>query len=88
MVQKHKEKEPKYLPTIMKEYDAVFSLTLSDGFANISFNEKGEIFIKFLNNDGYVSEDSEQKLVDVQRVAHFMDEMRNLRLKDYSQPNA
>lgn len=88
MLQKSKEKEPKRLPEIMKEYDAVFSLNTSDGFANISFNEKGEVFVKFLNSDGYVSEDSEQRLGDIQKVAKFMEEMRNLRLQDYSHPNA
>jgi hypothetical protein len=72
----------------MKEYDAVFSLTTSDGFANISFNEKGEIFVKFLDDEGYASEDSEQRLADVQKVARFMEEMRNMHLQDFSQPHA
>jgi hypothetical protein len=88
MVQKQAKKEAKLLPAVMKEYDAVFSLSLSEGFANISFDEKGNIFVKFLNDEGYATEDAEQNLADVQKVARFMEEMKTLRLQDYSRPNA
>ena len=82
MVKQVKE-EKKYLPLVMKQYDAVFSISLSDGFANISFNESGDGVVTFLNDEGYTAEDAEHKLEDVKKVAGFMEEMKNLRLQDF-----
>lgn len=83
MITKTKEQPKKTLGEVMKQYRVVFSLSLSDGWANISFDDKGEAKVQFLNEDGYAAEDSEQSLADVQRVAGFMNEMRELHLKDY-----
>jgi hypothetical protein len=83
MITKTKEQPKKTLAEVMKQYRVVFSISLSDGWANISFNDKGETTVQFLNEDGYAGEDSEQSLADVQKVAEFMGEMRELHLKDY-----
>jgi hypothetical protein len=40
----------------MRENGLVFSLTLSEGFANISFDYRGDAKGQFLNDEGYASE--------------------------------
>jgi hypothetical protein len=85
MVKNEKDKK-KYLPTVMKENGAVFSLTLSDGFANISFDDKGDASVEFLNEEGYNGSDISFRMTDIQKVARFMEEMRDLRLQDFVAP--
>ncbi len=67
----------------MKEYKAVFSISLSEGFANIDFNDKGDMTVAFLNDEGYSEEDKEYAMVDIQKVAHFIDEMKKLKLEQF-----
>jgi hypothetical protein len=83
MIKKTEEKEKKNMAQVMKENDAVFSLSLSDGFANIEFDEKGESIVQFLDEEGRPNDEGYQKLQDVEKVARFMCELRELRLKDY-----
>jgi hypothetical protein len=83
MITKTKEQSKKTLPEVMKQYRVVFSLSLSGGWANISFDDKGDAKVQFLNEEGYAAEDTEQSLADIQKVAEFMGEMRGLHLKDY-----
>ena len=79
----HKKQEEKNLPGVMKEYSAVFSVSLSDGFANISFDDKGEMVVQILDDEGVSREDAEHSIRDIQKIAHFVDEMKPLRLEEY-----
>ena len=49
MVEKTTKKET--FPEIFKRNNAVISMDIKDGFANISF-DNGEITVKFLNDEG------------------------------------
>ena len=72
------------LPEVMAKYDAYFSISLNDGFAHIKF-EDGKMYVEWLNDEGYVEEEQNRtELVDIERVATFMREMKDLRLEDYS----
>ena len=42
----------------MRTNDAVFAIPRSDGFANISFGDKGNATVQFPNAEGYASADS------------------------------
>ena len=78
-----KEPEKKSLPEVMGSYKAVFSIPLSEGWANIGFNEKSEMTVELLNEDGYGNGGGEYKLADLDKVTNFMREMKELRLGEY-----
>lgn len=73
------------LPEVMKKFNAFFSIELSSGFAHIKIEEGGEMYVEWLNEDGYMKEeDNHTPFKDIERVANFMREMKELRLSDYS----
>lgn len=73
------------LPEVMKKYGAYFSLELSDGFAHIKIEEDGKMYVEWLNDEGYMREDENYtSLEDIERVANFMREMKDLKLESYS----
>lgn len=70
---------------VMKEYNAVFSVALSDGFANISFNDKNEMVVEFLGDEGSPYTDGmELPLQDIDKVSKFMGELKVLRLEEFA----
>lgn len=72
------------LPEVMKKYGSYFSIELSDGFAHIKF-EDGEMYVEWLNDEGYMREEENRTpFKDIERVANFMREMKELKLQDYS----
>ncbi len=72
------------LPQVMEKYGGVFSVSLSNGFAHLSF-ENGEMVCTWLNEEGYVEEDGHKApFKDIERVADFMREMKELRLNEYT----
>lgn len=79
-----KETKKKTICEVMKDNSAVFSLTLSQGYANIDFNDK-EMFVQFLDDEGYSTDELEIPLKDVEQVSRFMSEMKSLRIGDYKQ---
>ncbi len=73
----------------MKEHDVVFSISLSEGFANIEWDEKGEPYVQFLNDEGYAGEGVSPHLKDVQKIANFMKAMYEMKINQYqSKPKA
>ena len=73
----------KSIAEIFRENDAAFSITLSEGFANITFNDKQEMRVQFLNEEGYHDEEMEVALKDVEKVSKFMTDMKSMRLEEY-----
>lgn len=72
------------LPEVMAKYDAYFSIALNDGFAHIKFDD-GKMYVEWLNDEGMMEEEGNRtELVDIERVATFMREMKELRLDEYS----
>lgn len=72
------------LQDVMEKYGGVFSIDLEAGFAHIKFIG-GRMYVTFLNDDGYVQEDGQDMpFDDMERVANFMREMKELRLEDFS----
>jgi len=77
-------KSTETIASVMQRYGGVFSIDLASGFAHMKFQEDGEMYITWLNEDGYVEEDGhEVPFKDIERVANFMKEMKALRLSDY-----
>lgn len=77
--------EPKKtISDVMSKYDAFFSISLHNGFAQIKFVDQ-KMFVTWLNDEGYADEDGQDvPLEDIERVADFMRELKNLRLTEYS----
>lgn len=72
------------LQDVMSKFEAYFSIELSSGFAHIKMNNE-EIYVEWLNEDGYVQEENNYTpFKDIERVANFMREMKELRLNEYS----
>lgn len=75
------------LTQVMSKYGGIFSIELKDGFAHLKFEEDGEMYVTWLNDEGYVAEDGQNiPFKDIERVANFMREMKELRLADYTKP--
>lgn len=75
------------LAQVMTKYGGMFSIDLSNGFAHLKFQEDGEMYVTWLNDEGYVEEDGQDvPFKDIERVANFMREMKELRLQDYAKP--
>lgn len=78
-----KNKKKVMLPEVMEKYGAVFSIDLESGFAHLKY-EQSEMIVTWLNEDGYTEEEGhETPFKDVERVANFMREMKELRLDEY-----
>lgn len=71
------------LPTIFKRNNAVISMSTKDGYANIDFVD-GKIVVKFLNEEGYQDEDLELDIEDIQKVSKFMEDLKSLKLEEWS----
>lgn len=85
MIQKTTTTKTETLPEVFKRNDAVISMSIKDGFANIKFdNDNNEITVLFLNDEGYQNEDMEINIKDVQRVGKFMEDLKSLRLNEWS----
>jgi hypothetical protein len=81
---KAQEQKTEYLPDVMRKYDAYFSISLNEGFAHVKF-EGGKMYVEWLNDEGMMEEEGTRtELEDIERVANFMREMKDLRLQDYS----
>lgn len=78
-----KQEIKKSFADIFRENNAVFSITLSEGFANVSFDEKNEMRIEFLNDEGYSNEGLEIPLKDISKVSKFIEDLKSLKLEDY-----
>lgn len=73
------------LPEVLKKYGAYFSLEVSDGFAHIKIEEGGKMYVEWLNDEGYLREEENYiAFENIERVANFMREMKDLRLDEYS----
>lgn len=77
------------LPETMKKYGGMFSIELESGFAHMKYEEdyKGrvELVVEWLNDEGYVEEDGHPvPFNDIERVANFMRELKEMRLQDYA----
>lgn len=73
------------LPEVMQKYSAYFSLEINHGFAHIKFEEDGKMYVEWLNEEGYLEEDDNHtSFEDIEIVANFMREMKELRLPEYS----
>lgn len=71
------------LPQVMEKYGGMFSIELKNGFAHLKFVD-GEMVVTWLNEEGYVEEEGQDiPFVDIERVANFMREMKELRLPEY-----
>ena len=77
---KKQTEQPKTFGSVMTAHNAVFSVALSDGFANISFNELNEMTVQFLNDEGYAGEEMEHSIRDIDHVSRFITELKSLRL--------
>lgn len=72
------------LPEVMNRYGGMFSIETKSGFAHLKFEADGEMYVTWLNDEGYVEEDGQNiPFKDIERVANFMREMKELRLPDY-----
>jgi hypothetical protein len=74
--------EVKTFGTVMRANNAVFSVALSDGFANISFDESDKMVVQFLNDEGYAGEEIEHPIQDIEQVSRFIGELKSLRLDE------
>lgn len=81
MIQKTTKKET--LPEIFNRNNAIISIPTKKGYANIDFVES-QIVVKFLNEEGYQDEEQELNIEDVQKVAKFMEDLKSLRLNEWS----
>lgn len=73
------------LPEVLQKYGAYFSLEVEDGFAHIKIEENGKLFVEWLNDEGYLKEEENYiSFANIEKVANFMREMKELRLEDYS----
>ena len=71
------------LPEVMEKYGGIFSIETKNGFAHLKFVD-GEMVVTWLNDEGYVEEDGQEvPFNDIERVANFMREMKELRLAEY-----
>lgn len=78
-----KQPQKRMLADVMRENNCVFSMSLSDGFANLSFDEKGDVNVEFLGDEGEPYLDSKVRMKDVQKVAKLMEDLKSLRLDEY-----
>lgn len=77
------EKPKITLPQVMEKYGGIFSIELKTGFAHLKFVD-GEMVVTWLNDEGYVKEDGQQiPYADIEVVANFMREMKELKLPEY-----
>ncbi len=75
------------LPQVMEKYGGMFSIDLKNGFAHLKFVD-GEMVVTCLNDEGYVQEDGQDiPFIDIERVANFMREMKELKLPEYIKTN-
>lgn len=86
-MKKHAPKIPEpvkeTLPQVMEKYGGYFSIELKSGFAHMKF-ENGEMIVTWLNDEGYVEEEGHQvPFKDIEIIANFMREMKELKLPDY-----
>jgi hypothetical protein len=73
------------LPEVMKKYGAYFSLEVSEGYAHIKIEEDGKMYVEWLTDEGYMVEgETRTPFEDIEIVANFMREMKDLKLTDYS----
>jgi hypothetical protein len=73
------------LPQVMEKYGGVFSIELGgmSGFAHLKFINN-DLHVTFLNDEGMVQEEGiDIPYTDIERVANFMREMKELRLSEY-----
>ncbi len=80
-----KEPEPAKLPEVLKKYNAVFSVSLYEGFANVEWDEKGDCVVKFFDDVGTSigGYDVSILMSDIIKVGEFMAELNKMRLKDF-----
>lgn len=71
---------------VFRRNDATFSMSIPDGFANISFGEKGEMTVQFLNDEGYSysSDETEIPMEAIEKVSKFMADLKKMRLNEFS----
>ena len=82
-----KQPEKISLPQVMSKHAAYFSIELSKGFAHIKIENDGEMYVQWLNDEGYYQEDDNYTpLKDIERVADFMRAMKQLKLENYKLP--
>jgi len=68
---------------VMRQYEASFSISLSDGFAHIKYIDQ-KMYVTWLNDDGYVQDEGQDvPFDDIERIANFMRDLQALRLTDY-----
>ena len=73
------------LPEVLIKYGAKFTIDIKSGFAHIGFEEDGEMYVEWLDDEGCVEEDGNHvPLADIEIVADFMRAMKELRLNEYS----
>lgn len=71
------------LPEVMAKYGGMFTIEIKSGFAHLRFIND-ELFVMWLNDEGVVEEEGhEVPFRDIEIVANFMREMKELRLLEY-----
>jgi hypothetical protein len=74
--------EQKTFASIMRAHNVVLSVGLSEGFANISFDENEKMVVQFLNDEGYAGEEIEHPIQDIDQVSRFIADLKSLRLDE------
>ena len=73
------------LPEVMQKYSAYFLIEVEDGFAHIKIGGGGKMFVGWFDEDGYLREEENYiSFNNIQKVADFMREMKELKLENYS----
>jgi len=86
-ISKEPAKPRKTFVNVLAKYNAAFSIELRSGFAHINFNPDGDMYVEWLNEEGYSYEEGHQvPIQDIERVADLMRELKELRLNDYQTP--
>ncbi len=79
-----KQEKKKTFQEVFRENDACFSMTISEGFANVNFDEKNEMRVQFLDDEGYSRDEMEIPIKDVRKVSKFISDLESLKLSDYT----
>lgn len=72
---------------IMRRSDAVFSLSIEGGFANIkmekTYNDKENLVVKFYDEEGVSQEDMDVLANDVVKVGKFIQDLKAVRFEEW-----
>lgn len=80
------EEKKETFAEVFRRNDATFSMCIPDGFVNISFDEKGEMTARFLNEEGYSysSDETDIPIEAIEKVSKFIADLKKMRLNEFS----